>query len=115
MKVAIKTPRKDWEWKNIDPSLKNLQDLVGGYIELVPNIFTDAIIYCDEEGKLKDLEPNFVIYSFDLCDDPIDIDDDPIEKIVGPVIMFGPFDKNGNETELTEELFNKTIKCMEFF
>lgn len=91
----------------INPTLENLQKIVGGYIEIVPNRYTDAIMYCNEEGKLEDLESNFFIFENDTDDDCIDV-------ILGPVIMFGPY-VNDSETDLTEELFNKTLKCIEDF
>ena len=32
MKAAIKKPGLDWEHVDIEPTLKNLQEIVGGYI-----------------------------------------------------------------------------------
>lgn len=106
MKVAIKRPGKDWEHKDIISNLTNLQAIVGGYIELVPNTYTEAVMYADEEGLLKGLNANIAIY-----DNPYDGDE--IAIIVGTVIMLGPYDKEGKETDLTMELFEKTIKCIE--
>lgn len=58
---------------NISASLGNLQKTVGGYIEAVP--LTDKIVMiCNEEGKLKGLEPNFHL---------------PFDTIVGTVIICG--------------------------
>jgi hypothetical protein len=106
VKVAIKRPGKDWEHKDIISSFTNLQAIIGGYIESVPNTYTNAVMYADEEGLLKNLNSNFLVY-----ENPYD--DDPIAHIVGTVIMFGPRDEEGNETDLTMELFEKTIKCIE--
>lgn len=106
MKAAIKRPDQAWEHVDIIPNLANLQEVVGGYIEAVPNSYTDAIIYADEEGLLKDSQINFAVY-----ENPYD--DEPIAHIVGTVIMLGPRDEEGNETDLTMELFEKTIKCIE--
>jgi hypothetical protein len=48
--------------KGTKPTLKDLQDAVGGYIEQVPFFQAyegePAVMYCDEEGKLKDKRPN---------------------------------------------------------
>lgn len=44
------------------PSLEQLQEMVGGYIEVVP-MFNDhrgeeCVVYCDEEGKIKNKRYN---------------------------------------------------------
>lgn len=108
MRVAIRLPGEPWEIKNIENTLTNLQEIIGGYIQVVPNLYTNAVMYCHEEGKLLGLPLNFAIYENDC-------DDDCIDEIVGPVIMFGPTDEDGRETDLTDELFEKTIKCMEMY
>lgn len=52
--VLIKDPGKKPRHVNIENSLKNLQTTVGGYIETV-KIAEDAVIICNEEGRLKGL------------------------------------------------------------
>lgn len=52
--VLIKDPGKPPRHVNIENSLKNLQTIVGGYIETV-TISSDAVIICNEEGRLKAL------------------------------------------------------------
>lgn len=108
MLAAIKDPGKAWRHVNFQVNLKNLNEVVGGYIEAVPNLLTEAVMYCNEEGKLHDLEPNFYVYQDAEMKQPFDI-------IVGSVIMFGPRDKDGNETDLTSELFEQTIKTIKDF
>ena len=52
IKAIIKSPdEKVGHMTWIYDSLKNLQNIVGGYIEAVG--FGDMIILCDEEGRLK--------------------------------------------------------------
>lgn len=52
IKAIIKSPdEKVGHMTWISVSLKNLQNIVGGYIEAVG--FGDMIILCDEEGRLK--------------------------------------------------------------
>ena len=106
MRVAIKDPGEDWMWIDIDPTLEQLQKLVGGHIECAPQV-TNAIIYCNEDGLELDLMPNVEIY------EGIEDDDDFLMLLVGPIVMMGPVDDNGNETELTRELFDETLDYME--
>lgn len=61
-KVIIKRPDEEYgHVTNISMSLENLQRTVGGYIETVSAV-GGAIIICNEEGKIKDLEPNMPYY-----------------------------------------------------
>ena len=55
--VVVKEPGKAPEIRQIDNTLKALQDIVGGYIETV-TIATDMVIICNEEGLIKHLPPN---------------------------------------------------------
>lgn len=107
MKAAIKLPGKDWEHVDvINANLDYLNKVCEGYIELVPNLFTNAVMYCNEEGKINNLPENFDIFRNNYNNDYVD-------TIVGNVIMFGPYDEDGTETDLTTELFEKTIQCIE--
>lgn len=67
-----------------NPSLKELQKAVGGYIESVP-IAMGGHFYCNEEGKLKGLPHNPVANSM------IDFND----HIVGDVVVM----EEGDEQE----------------
>lgn len=61
-KVIIKRPDEQYgHVTNISMSLENLQRTVGGYIETIPAV-GGAIIICNEEGKIKELEPNMWYY-----------------------------------------------------
>ena len=55
--VLIKDPGKKPRHVNIENSLKNLQRTVGGYIETV-TLAEDAVIICNEEGRLLGLPYN---------------------------------------------------------
>lgn len=75
--------RISWKTPHIGKtfSLTELQEAVGGYIEIVP-IAEDVIMVIDEEGKLKGKPPNAlasVIWwaSYGSTDDPI----------VGPALL----------------------------
>lgn len=58
---------------NISPSLKNLQNIVGGYIETVTLCRSthNWTIICNEEGRLLDLPYNCTIGGVDFCGDII--------------------------------------------
>ena len=60
MKILYKEPNKKIEIKDIDGELKTLQNLVGGYIETIP-YKDNVIILLDEEGRLKDSQPNIIV------------------------------------------------------
>ena len=60
MKTQVIIKRPDEKYGHvchIRTTLENLQRTVGGYIETVPAI-NEAIILCNEDGKIKGLEPN---------------------------------------------------------
>ena len=57
MKIIFKAPGRVPEIRNIDGSLKTLQELVGGNIEPI-TLHNGMVILCDEEGKLRGKEPN---------------------------------------------------------
>lgn len=60
MKVIIKEPRKKAYAAEIENTLEALQEAVDGYIETV-TVATDAVIICDEEGRLKGKEANCTV------------------------------------------------------
>ena len=78
--------------------LAELQRLVHGYIQGVP-VEADLIVYCNEDGKTMDppLPPNFVATrAFGGLLSPDDI-------IVGPVVVMGPMDDEGECASLSDE------------
>lgn len=58
MKVLKKDPGKAPEMITIDGSLSSMQDVVGGYIQVLPLPRCKAIMVCNEEGKIFDLPHN---------------------------------------------------------
>lgn len=60
IRVIIKRPDEEYGHVcNISNRLENLQKTVGGYIEVINlNKKGNIVIICNEEGKLKGLEPN---------------------------------------------------------
>lgn len=62
MKVIVKRPDEEYgRIIYIENKLKTLQQIVGGYIEVVP-IAQEVLAICNEEGKLLNLEPNIKHY-----------------------------------------------------
>lgn len=78
IRCIIKRPDEQYgHVTNISTSLKNLQRQVDGPIETVP-CGAGAVIICNEEGKLRGLEPNFMMGKLPFMD-----------VIVGDVIVIG--------------------------
>ncbi len=87
--VLTKQPGEDLqqeEWE--DASLYRMQKAVGGLIESAVE-GPDWICYCNEEGRLRGMEPNFR-----RSDGHI---------IVGPVVFVGVDFEEGDEVGLTVE------------
>lgn len=80
IRVIVKRPEdKVGKPMHIVPTLERLQGIVEGYIQHVP-IGDGLALICNEEGKLREMEPNFVI---------MDGLGQLIDYIVGPVIVAG--------------------------
>jgi len=62
MKVVVKKPGEQPYLRDILDNLEEYQEIVDGYIEVIN--MTDAILLiCNEEGKLYNLEKNFVWFN----------------------------------------------------
>lgn len=66
-KISVITKRPGCPARHVwmSNSLEAFQKDVGGYIEAV-SLATDAVILCNEEGRLMDLEPNCSICGLDF-------------------------------------------------
>ena len=69
------------------------QKVVEGWIELVPNPH-GVTVYCNEEGKIHGLPPNYRATA--LFGDWLQ----PWDIIAGNVIVVGPPDDDGDDTDL---------------
>ena len=84
--------------------LKEIQEVVGGFIEAVSFGDNPYFAYINEEGKLIDLEENKIA---------TEIWYDSGQRIIlgdylaGNVIFFGLSDLEGDNTEVPESLINK--------
>lgn len=89
IKVIYKEPDKEPEVREIVNTLDTFQALVEGYIETV-RLTKDAIIICNEEGKLNDTKANIWIPQGDVIFGPVvvvgdageDFGDVPEEKVM---------------------------------
>lgn len=94
IKVIIKRPDEEFGHVcNISDSLENLQKTVGGFIEVIP-LANKIVMICNEEGKLRKLEPNFHM---------------PYDTIVGTVIICGVIGENFSDIP---DNFFKTWKSL---
>lgn len=65
-KIIVIEPDKMPYVKEISGSLESMQEIVGGYIEILP-INNDYMFVLNEEGKLLDLPINFSWYNDLIC------------------------------------------------
>lgn len=85
MKIVVKNVNEKPEIKDIyagPKSLKNLQDLVGGYIELV-HLPENIIMVCNEEGKMMNLPVNFVLRGDRIAGNVIFLSSDNDGEFIG--------------------------------
>ncbi len=83
IRVLVIKPGKRPERREIGAELEDMQRVVGGRIQEFQPFDDEAVIICNEEGKLEGLPPNRAIYSQDgemvdivagtffICDAPI--------------------------------------------
>ena len=86
MRVLVVEPERRPEVKEIDDSLKEMQGIVGGYIQSIYPFAEPVALVCNDEGKLMDLPANrglrdengqiydIVFGTFFLCGAPADSD-----------------------------------------
>ena len=87
MRVLIVEPERRPEVKEIDGSLKAMQEIVGGLIQPIPLIGDpDTVLVCNDEGKILNLPANrglrdetgqiydIVCGTFFICGAPADCD-----------------------------------------
>lgn len=92
IRVLVVQPTGRCITRKVDPLLANLQEIVGGYIQVVD--FAGGHAYCDEEGKIKRSLPNRVatILARELGWPPGDI-------LVGTVVFLGD-GPDGSESDV---------------
>ena len=90
IRVLVKEPGKPSEAREIENTLEAFQAIVGGHIEAL-RIRDDLCCYVNEEGKLLNMQPNFVIRRQYVS---------KVDIIVGPAVFFR-LDDEGSEVSLT--------------
>ena len=94
MKVIYKSPGCAPEPRDIPNTLEELQAAVGGYIETV-TFASDAVVICNEEGRLQGLPHNCTFLGVDY---------------VGPILIFG---RAGDEfTDLDPEAMGLLLRVL---
>lgn len=61
MKIVVKKVGQNPEIREIPNELHAMQEIVGGYIQAVMVTNDPIFCVCNEEGKLQELEPNFIL------------------------------------------------------
>ena len=90
IRVLVKEPGKLSEVREIENTLEAFQTIVGGHIEAL-RIRDDLCCYVNEDGKLLNMRPNFIIGRQYVS---------KVDIIVGPAVFFRS-DDEGNEVNLT--------------
>lgn len=86
MKVIEKKIGQEPKIVDIANTLESMQNMVGGWIEAIPVTNDGLVMFCNEEGKLIGLPPNFSL---------------PGDTIVGDVV-FSRTDSSGGNIDITE-------------
>lgn len=94
MRALFKGPSDDKFRELLIPNeLDVLQQLVGGHIETV-TIATDAVIICNEEGRILGLDPNCNYCGIDF---------------VGPILIVGTDGEEFTDCPMSVTMANKGI------
>lgn len=91
IRVLVKEPGKPSEAREIENTLEAFQAIVGGHIEAL-RIRDDLCCYVNEDGKLLNMRPNFVIGRQYVS---------KVDIIVGPAVFFRSEEGEDDETSLT--------------
>ena len=91
IRVLVKEPGKPSEVREIENTLEVFQAIVGGHIEAL-RIRDDLCCYVNEEGKLLNLQPNFIIGRQYVSN---------VDIIVGTAVFFRSEDDEDSEISLT--------------
>ena len=101
MRVIIKEPEKKPYIEDVPNELKDLQRIVGGYIEVACRNSDGTVIICNEEGKLLNLPFNFFLLNHNR---------QSIDSIYGTVIVADTSEEEF--TGLTDEKAERLLKTL---
>lgn len=77
-----------------DAGLRDLQNRVGGYLEIAPITDSSLTLYCNEEGKLQGLVRNDIASNMLAPTNP--------DWIAGDAVLVGAPDSEGYDTSLPD-------------
>ena len=99
VRVLIKHPMKWGEVTSLEPTLENVQEVVGGFIKVfsIPSVL-DVYGYYNPPAKFKGAEPNFYIPEKE-------------EEMIGSTVFFR-LDKEGYMKSLTDRDIHKLNEYM---
>ncbi len=95
-RIVIVEPGKLPEVSFIDGSLEAMQKVVGGYIELFETTESGIDLFCNDEGKLANLEMNRFFPEFR-------------DIICGPILAIG-HDGEGASVSLTDDQVREAVE-----
>ena len=98
LKVIVVEPKKEAYQEVIPNDLSKLQEMVGGYIEVLP-IADKVCIVCNEEGKINRLPLNRALYN----------EGEIYEIIAGKFFIVGDDYEKGEFVSLTDEQVEKYL------
>ena len=99
IRCIIKRPDEKYgHVTNISTSLKNLQGIVGGPIETIA-CGGSSVIICNEEGKIRGLEPNFIIGTPPFVD-----------VVVGEAIVIGVDGEDFCDLPISFDVWKRLLK-----
>ena len=110
MKVLFVEAGKRPVVKEIDGTLKSMQNLVGGLIQLIYPFEDPVGLVCNEEAKILGMPLNRGVYDKETCQ--------LIDIVAGDFFLCGAPDDSDDLTSLTEEQISKYQKvyaCPENF
>lgn len=96
MKILVVEPDMQPYVKEIDGSLKSMQRIVDGFIEIVAPYDDKVVLVCNEEGKLMDMPANAILR---------DMQGMPYDVIYGTFFLAG--DTGEDCCSLTEEQISR--------
>lgn len=103
LRVLVKEPYKEPYVKEIEGTLKSMQEIVGGYIECVEMPTVQGVdLYVNEEGKLEGQLGNFWLPEYEDC-------------VVGTCFMVGFEPETGLNNDITDRQIKQCKKYIDFF
>lgn len=111
IRVLLITPEGQGTIQELAQDLRTLQTVLGGYIEAVPGLFdtqgrAQAMLWCNEEGKLQDLPINHKATALWWA---LDESARGMDQLMGAVLVTGGWDGEGDVLplpEIIERLWN---------